>query len=217
MNTSIHQFSLFCLLFCLSTMLNAQERVHYTGNELSNPAYHDGQLSPVVGVHNIQIMRANREYPDTSNGNGWTYNHQPMMAYWNGQFYVHYISNVKHEHVPPSQTMLATSKDGYTWTNPVVLFPVYKVPDGYTKPNNPHVAKNLEAVMHQRVGFYVSKSNRLIAMGYYGVSMDEKDDPNDGNGIGRVVREIRKDGSFGPIYFIRYNHGFNEKNTDFLL
>ena len=44
-------------------MLNAQERVHYTGNELSNPAYHDGQLSPVVGVHNIQIMRANREYP----------------------------------------------------------------------------------------------------------------------------------------------------------
>jgi hypothetical protein len=215
MNTSIHQFSLFCLLFCLSTMLNAQERVHYTGNELSNPAYHDGQLSPVVGVHNIQIMRANREYPDTSNGNGWTYNHQPMMAYWNGQFYVHYISNVKHEHVPPSQTMLATSKDGYTWTNPVVLFPVYKVPDGYTKPNNPHVAKNLEAVMHQRVGFYVSKSNRLIAMGYYGVSMDEKDDPNDGNGIGRVVREIRKDGSFGPIYFIRYNHGFNEKNTDY--
>jgi hypothetical protein len=215
MNTSIHQFSLFCLLFCLSTMLNAQERVHYTGNELSNPAYHDGQLSPVVGVHNIQIMRANREYPDTSNGNGWTYNHQPMMAYWNGQFFVHYISDIKHEHVPPSQTMLVTSKNGYNWTNPVVLFPTYNVPEGYTKPNNPHVAKNLQAVMHQRVGFYVSKSNRLIAMGYYGVALDEKDDPNDGNGIGRVVREIKKDGSFGPIYFIRYNHGFNEKNTDY--
>jgi hypothetical protein len=196
-------------------MLNAQERVHYTGNELSNPAYHDGQLSPVIGVHNIQIMRANREYPHASNGNGWTYNHQPMMAYWNGQFYVHYISDVKHEHVPPSQTMLVTSKNGYSWTNPVVLFPTYNVPEGYTKPNNPHVAKNLQAVMHQRVGFYVSKSNRLIAMGYYGVALDEKDDPNDGNGIGRVVREIRKDGSFGPIYFIRYNHGFNEKNTNF--
>jgi len=196
-------------------MLNAQERVHYTGNGLSNPAYHDGQLSPVIGVHNIQIMRANREYPHASNGNGWTYNHQPMMAYWNGQFYVHYISDVKHEHVPPSQTMLVTSKNGYSWTNPVVLFPTYNVPEGYTKPNNPHVAKNLQAVMHQRVGFYVSKSNRLIAMGYYGVALDEKDDPNDGNGIGRVVREIRKDGSFGPIYFIRYNHGFNEKNTDF--
>ena len=65
--------------------------------------------------------------------------------------------------------------------------------------------------MHQRVGFYVSKSGRLITMGNYGVALDKKDDPNDGNGIGRVVREIKKDGSFGPIYFIYYNHGFNER------
>lgn len=65
--------------------------------------------------------------------------------------------------------------------------------------------------MHQRVGFYVSKSGKLITMGNYGVALDKKDDPNDGNGIGRVVREIKKDGSYGPIYFIYYNHGFNER------
>src|SRR5690554_5861086 len=52
-------------------------------------------------------------------------------------------------------------------------------------------------------------------MAYYGIALDEKDDPNDGNGIGRVVREINKDGSLGPIYFIRYNRNFNEKNTDY--
>ena len=52
-------------------------------------------------------------------------------------------------------------------------------------------------------------------MAYYGVALDKKDDPNDGNGIGRVVREIKKDGTFGPIYFIYYNHGFNDKNTDY--
>ena len=69
--------------------------------------------------------------------------------------------------------------------------------------------------MHQRVGFYVSKSGKLITMGNYGVALDKKDDPNDGNGIGGVVREIKKDGSYGPIYFIYYNHGFNEKNTDY--
>ena len=40
---------------------------------MSNPNHHDGQLSPVVGVHNIQIMRANREYPSKENGYGWTY------------------------------------------------------------------------------------------------------------------------------------------------
>ena len=34
-----------------------QDRIHYTGKELSNPTYHDGQLSPVVGVHNIQLVR----------------------------------------------------------------------------------------------------------------------------------------------------------------
>ena len=48
------------------TSASAQDRIHYTGTELSNPTYHDGQLSPVVGVHNIQLVRANREHPDAS-------------------------------------------------------------------------------------------------------------------------------------------------------
>ena len=200
----------------LTTTVSAQDRIHYTGTELSNPAYHDGQLSPVVGVHNIQLVRANRENPDASNGTGWTYNHQPMLAYWNGQFYYQYLSDPSDEHIPPSQTFLMTSEDGYQWTNPEVVFPPYKVPDGYTKESRPGMqAKDLIAIMHQRVGFYVSKSGRLITMGNYGVALDKKDDPNDGNGIGRVVREINKDGSFGPIYFIYYNHGFSEKNTDY--
>lgn len=207
--------SLILILFCLPNQIVAQTKVHYTGSKLSNPAYHDGQLSPVVGVHNIQTMRANREKPDVSNGNGWTYNHQPMLAYWNGKFYLEYLADEVGEHIPPSQTFLQTSEDGYTWSDPEILFPIYKVPDGFTKPGRTDVAKDLTAIMHQRVGFYVSKSDRLIAMAYYGVALDKKDDPNDGNGIGRVVREIYEDGTLGPIHFIRYNHKFNEKNTDF--
>ena len=61
------------------TSASAQDRIHYTGTELSNPTYHDGQLSPVVGVHNIQLVRANREHPDASNGGGWTYNHLSLI------------------------------------------------------------------------------------------------------------------------------------------
>jgi len=197
------------------TQVAAQNKIHYTGAELSNPAYHDGQLSPVIGVHNIQVMRANREQPDVSNCNGWTYNHQPMLAYWNGKFYLQFLSGEVGEHIPPSQTFLQTSVDGYNWTNPEVLFPQYKVPDGYTKPDYPGVAKDLKAIMHQRVGFYVSKSGKLITMANYGVALDKKDDPNDGNGIGRVVREIKKNGTYGPIYFIYYNHAFNQNNTDY--
>ena len=151
----------------------AQDRIHYTGTELSNPNRHDGALAPVVGVHNIQLVRANREHPDAGNGNGWTYNHQPMLAYWNGQFYYQYLADPADEHVPPSQTFLMTSKDGYTWTNPSIVFPPYRVPDGYTKEGRTDKAKDLIAIMHQRVGFYVSKSGRLITMGNNGVALDK--------------------------------------------
>src|SRR5574344_345739 len=121
-----------------------QDLVHYTGRTVATPERHDGGLTPVVGVHNIQIMRAEK---------GWTYNHQPMMAYWNGKFWVHYLSDPRSEHEPPGRTMLTTSENGYTWTAPVVLFPPYKVPDGYTKKSVPgYTAHNLYAVMHQRVG-----------------------------------------------------------------
>lgn len=200
---------------CPVAVVLGQEKVHYTGSTLSDPNRHDGGLSPVVGVHNIQILRANREHPMPSNGQGWTYNHQPMMAYWHGTFYVHYLSDPVSEHVPPSHTNLQTSQDGYHWSDPVVLFPEYQVPEGYTKEGRSDKAHNLVAIMHQRVGWYVSKSGRLYALGNYGVAMDPKDDPNDGNGIGRVIREVKANGKFGKIYFIYYNHGFSESNTDY--
>lgn len=188
----------------LKGLLNAK-KIHYTGKTLSDPNRHDGGLSPVVGVHNIQILRSNREHPSASNGNGWTYNHQPMMAYWNDQFYVHYLCDPKDEHVPPSHTLYQTSPDGYTWSNPQILFPEVKVPEGFQKPNRPEKAHNLIAIMHQRIGWYVSKSGQLWALGNYGVAFDKKDDPNDGNGLGRVIREVKKDGTLGPIFFIYRN------------
>jgi len=189
-------------------LLHANDRIHYTGTTLSNPERHDGGLSPVVGVHNIQIMQANREHPSAANNDGWTYNHQPMMAYWNDQFYVHFLCDPSDEHIPPSRTMLQTSKDGYTWSVPQILFPELQVPEGFQKPNRSEKAHNLIAIMHQRVGWYVSKSGQLFAIGNYGVAFDRKDDPNDGNGIGRVIREVKKDGTFGPIYFIYYNTAY---------
>ncbi|HLZ85599.1 MAG TPA: hypothetical protein VKQ52_00110, partial [Puia sp.] len=189
--------------------------VHYSGHTLSNPDYHHGQLTPAVGVHNMQVLRANREHPEPAEGSGFTYNHAPMLAYWNNKFYLEYLSDRVGESVPPGQTLLLTSPDGYTWSRPIVIFPPYKIPDGTTKEGHPGVAKDLYAVMHQRMGFYVSKHNRLLVLGFYGICLDAHDDPNDGKGIGRVVREIRPDGSFGPIYFIHYNPAWNSKNTTY--
>lgn len=188
--------------------------IHYTGTRLADPSRHDGGLAPVVGTHCIQTMRATRTEPlFPEDSVGWTYNHQPMMAYWHGRFYMHYLSNPVEEHVGAGRTLLQTSDDGYTWSAPRILFPVYPVPDGISKPGSDIRSSGHMAVLHQRVGFYVSKSGRLIALGNYGIALHPKDDPNDGNGIGRVAREIYPDGSLGPIHFIYYNHGFNEQNT----
>lgn len=191
----------------------AQQIVRYTGRTLSNVDYHHGQLPPAMGVHNVQVLRANRENPDQADGFGWTYNHAPMLAYWNNTFFLQYLSDSISEHVPPGQTLLMNSKNGYQWSKPVVLFPPYRIPDGTTKEGYPGVAKDLYAVMHQRMGFYVSKNNRLLTVAYYGIALDAKDDPNDGKGIGRAVREIYEDGKFGPIYFIRFNSDWKEKET----
>lgn len=191
--------------------MHAQDTVRYVGSTLSNVDYHHGQLSPAIGVHNIQTMRANRSNSDPS---AWTYNHQPMLAYWNNTFFLEYLSNPVGEHIPPGRTLLQTSKDGYNWSKPDVIFGHYRIPEGTVKAGKTDTAgKNTYAVMHQRIGFYTSKSKRLYALGYYGIVLGQKDDPNDGNGIGRVIREIKADGTYGDIYFFRYNHGFSEKNT----
>jgi hypothetical protein len=51
------------------------------------------------------------------------------------------------------------------------------------------------------MGFYVSPDDRLLVLSFFG----KHPSPNDGDGIGRAVREVRADGTFGPIYFLRLN------------
>lgn len=203
------------LALLLGTAASAQDTVRYTGTTLVNVDYHHGQLAPAVGVHNIQAFRANREHPEWSGGTNWTYNHAPMLAYWNGTFYLQYLSNPVGEHVPPGQTLLLTSKDGIQWSKPAIIFPPYKIPDGTTKEGRTEKAKDLYSVNHQRMGFFVSKKNRLLTLAYYGIVLGPGDDPNDGRGIGRAVREIHKDGSYGPIYFIRNNKSWDKSKSTY--
>ncbi|WP_258103922.1 exo-alpha-sialidase [Marinoscillum sp. MHG1-6] len=205
--------SFLIITIFISSPLLAQDTVHYTGTVLSNIDYHTGQLRSAVGVHNVQVARADREYPEKSDGYGWTYNHAPMMVYWNNTFYVQYLSNPVGEHIPPGMSFMVSSEDGTNWTKPTVMFPIYPIPDGTTKDGVDGVAKDLDAVMHQRMGFYIAENGKLLTLAYYGIALNRKDHPNDGNGIGRVVREIYEDGTLGPIYFIRYNHGWNQENT----
>lgn len=192
--------------------------VRYVGTETANIDYHHGQLRPAVGTQHYQVVRANRTHPEWADGFGWTYNHAPMLAFWKGRFYLEYLSNPVSEHQPPGQTLLTYSDDGIQWEKPTVVFPTYRIPDGiYRGPAAHPLPLRSDAVMHQRMGFYAAPGGRLLVLGFYGISPTPHIFPNDGRGIGRVVREVASDGSFGPIYFIRYNchAGWNESNTSY--
>lgn len=191
----------------------AKEPVVYTGHRTPDKYFYDGKLPHAVGVHLYQVVRANRSHSPVNGKVGWTYNHQPFLAYWNGQFYLQYLSDLVQEHTPPGRTLLVTSKDGRHWSKPEIVFPEYTLPEINYK--NVHIPAGMKSVMHQRMGFYVAPNGRLLTSAFYSYCATPSSSPNAGTGLGRVVREVYKNGTFGPIYFIRYNRsvGWNEKTV----
>ncbi len=192
------------------------KKVRYIGNTRVDGRFTHGGLAPVPGVKTYQVYRCNRVNPDLAEDYGWTYNHAPMLCRHFGRFYLSYLSNPVSEHVPPGMTFFCRSEDGVEWTRPAVLFPQYKLEPGTVKRGfeDRPFRDNAFAVMHQRMGWYAAKNGRLLACGYYGLSV-HGDNPNDGRGIGRVVREVYADNTLGPVYFIRYNAGYGPDNTLF--
>jgi len=173
-----------------------------TGSESLDLAHQDGRLAPVVGVENYQVFRSNREHPELTGGLKNTYIHAPMLCYWKGKYYLEFLAAPVNEHDPNTVTLMTTSVDGKSWETPRILFPAFK-PEGDT-----HLT-----ISHQRMGFYVSKDNRLLILSFYGTYPS----PNEGRGVGRAVRQVYEDGSVGPLYFIRYNRhaGWSEKSTPY--
>jgi len=219
-------------LFCLTWFVgaakqqpplkeSATEPLKYVGTRQTDKDFFDGAIPHAVGTHSYQAFRANRTNPSEGGNVGWTYNHQPYLSYWNGRFYFQYLSNLVSEHEPPGRTLLMISKDGRIWSNPKVVFGKYRLPKirkgEHMSPAN--IPAGTYSVMHQRMGFYVAPNGRLLTFAFYGFCATSGHSPNAGNGLGRVVREVHKDGSFGPIYFIRYNRhaGWNESNTNYPL
>jgi hypothetical protein len=199
-------------------MTDDKMQIRYEGEEQADNAHHHGGLRPAAGVHSFQVLRANREHPEEADGDGWTYNHAPMLAWWRGRFYLEYLSTPAAEHVPPGRTMLTTSTDGQNWTRPEVVFPIYKIPTGvYRGEGAEKLGPSSTAIMHQRMGFYTAADNRLLVLGFYGICPEPHLLPFDHRGIGRVVREVYEDSNLGPIYFIHINRhaGWNESNTTY--
>ncbi len=180
--------------------------------------FHDGGLRHAIGTHCFQVMRATQNAETSTDGFGWSYNHAAMLVYWNNKFYIDYLSDPVSEHLPPSQTLISWSDNGAQWSKPTVLFPAMEAPSSpYIGPNADELTKEtISCVMHQRVSFYVTNNNRLLATGFYGIAPNHGIAPNNGYGVGRVVREIYSDNTFSNIYFLRFNEagGYNSDNTD---
>ena len=187
---------------------SVNEPVRYVGGVTIDPNVHEGRLRYAIGTESRQTLRANRTNPELAEGSGWTYNHAPDLCFWNGRFYQEYLSNPVDEHIAPGQTLVTTSVDGRRWEKPKVVFPPYVAPEGVKIPEG-----YSGYMMHQRMGFYIAPNGRLLVLAFYG----HTEDPFQEGGIGRVVREIYKDGTFGPIYFIRYSShtNWNENNTSY--
>ncbi|HUW19864.1 MAG TPA: PA14 domain-containing protein [Sedimentisphaerales bacterium] len=199
----------------------AAELPAFTGGDppYANTDYLDGQFRPAVGAHNFEVIRCNRThpdlvtekvpyYPDAGFENiGFTYNHQPMICYWHNKFWVIYESGPVHEHQPPCYALITWSEDGRNWHKPQTIFPAEKF-------RNRKMDNKLQySLSHQRMNWYVAPDGRLIASGFHGLP----NAPNDGKGVGRVVREIKGPGNYGPIYWVRYNkyQGYGPENSPY--
>ncbi len=195
------------------------EPVKYVGDRQPVKDTYHGDLPSAVGVHRVQAFRANRTQSPEGGVVGWTYNHAPMLAYWKGRFWLQYLANLTGEHNTPGRTLLASSSDGTSWTNPVVAFPELQLP-AFDLPDDlygdmPDLPVGSYAIMHQRMGFYTAPNGRLLTLGFYSYCPTPRYGPNHGQGFGRVAREVYEDGSMGPIYYVRYNRerGWNEETA----
>jgi hypothetical protein len=179
------------------------EPIRYIGKKYVNPDLADGGLPVAVGVQNYQVSRSSRLYPEISDGQGWTFQHAHMLAYWRSKFYVEFISSPVSENGLPTNVMMATSSEGRTWSMPEVIFPQW---DSFKDPQHP-----LHSQLHERMGFYVAPNDRLLVLSHYGLWDNEAN--HIFGGPGHVVREVHDNGSLGPIYFIRYGEGWSPSNT----
>lgn len=220
-----------------SVMRESYIRCHVT--KKADIRFTDGALPHAMGVTNVQIMRSSQDPSLAPEGLGWTYAHAAMLGYWQGEFMVQYLAGARSEHEGDSRAFLIRSKDGVEYSRPVEIFPAINVPTAPYNGEGKEVFLGREStncIIHHRMAFFKASNGRMLAMTHYGIvpmdprlkefpapgackSYDMTDImlvmPGSGWGVGRAVREIRPDFSFGPIHFLRYGSsgGYTRENT----
>ena len=175
------------------------EPVIYTGSLKTDKNFTDGRLPHAIGVHHYQVFRANRTHPPEG---GITAGPQPPIlsrTYWNGRYTSGVCGALWQEHGPPTRTLrsLLPPMGANSFAAPTVILPEYQLP-AIDSRDGIKIAAGTGAVMHQRMGFYVAPNGRLLTLGFYGYAATPRHSPNAGNGLGRVIRKVKADGSSAP-------------------
>lgn len=195
----------------------SRDLIHCDIPQKADIRFHDGALPHLRGACCYQVARAARDLPLSPEGLGHTYNHAPMLAYFEGHFLYEYLSGPKGEHEAPSQVWLCASPDGIHWDKPRLAFPaITAAASAYRGPKRELITgEELPCIVHHRMGFYRARNGCLLMTTFYGFSPDFHLAPNNGWGLGRVVREVRADLSLSDIYFLRYNEpgGYTRENA----
>ncbi|MEG2350735.1 MAG: hypothetical protein RSB57_09540, partial [Hungatella sp.] len=141
-----------------------------------------------------------------------------MLTYFHGRFVIEYLGGPSGEHEFPSAALVVWSQDGIHWEKPVEAFPAVNVSSKpYRGPKREMLtADRVNCIVHHRMGFYTAKNGCLLMSSFYGISPDSHLAPNNGYGVGRVVREIYADFTMSKIYFLRYNvaGGYTRDHVD---
>ncbi len=186
--------------------------------KLADIRFQDGGLRHVIGACNYQVVRATKDIENSPEGRGFTYNHAPMLTYWNHHFFYEYLGGPKGEHETPSAVFMCISNDGINWGKPIEIFPPASICSSYYRgPKKEQLGTGrVPLVVHHRMGFYTAMNGRLLVSTFYGICPDPHVAPNNGYGVGRVVREIYSDFTMSDIYFIRYNEagGYGKEQVD---
>ncbi|MBS5284136.1 MAG: hypothetical protein KHY46_09745 [Clostridiales bacterium] len=195
-----------------------EDDIHCHNKQKADIRFQDGRLPHIKGACCYQVIRASKNPNLSPEGRGFTYNHAGMLCYFHHHFFYEYLTGPKGEHEAPSLVYLCISKDGIHWGKPFEVFPAIKVSSKpYRGPKREYIkSEQIDAIVHHRMGFYTSSKGKLLISTFYGLSPDFHTAPNNGYGVGRVVREIYPDMRMSDIYFLRYNEpgGYNRNNTD---
>lgn len=187
-------------------------------NRLADIRFQDGGLPHVIGACNYQVVRSSKDRLYAPEGHGFTYNHAAMLAYWKGSFWYEYLAGPKGEHEAPSAVYVCRSQDGIHWEKPTEVFPPAEIQAApYKGPGKDEITGDtVPLVTHHRMGFYTTGGNRLLITSFYGICPNPHVNPNNGYGVGRVVRELYEDGSMSEIFFLRYNAagGYGREQVD---